>query len=331
MDADLILTVKKFQCNQFNETLRLTSNPNFECKHVQSVPYNTKKALAVVLGEDPLLTKVLKKGTIKEIKEKKNRAKACGTQLVVIAKFATDDRRIHFSVEEDDRSHTYSKMSRVCVTYDKAQNAWFCVCCSTRSCIHKYISKWACLMHHPEVFSFQDSNIDFSQHENSPEHDTFGASDEGALSEQVKRVINYQKQQKTIPVPIPEAIMVRSRCHDFPVELHPSEVAGTDCETVRRRTDHNKSLYCHKEWPCNQCQGISEKCPSRNMVYNYQDFKEGVHNFNNSLILSLELCLHFPSMITTCTAVNRVVFGIEQEYQRTIPHKQDILQKRERG
>ena len=317
------------ECRQLNDTSQLTNNPSFECRHVQSIAYNKKYAVSVHLEEKPLLKKMFRKKTINEIKERKNKAKASRSGLVSIVEFPADARRIHFSVQDEDDTHCYSKMQRVRVTYDKSCNVWYCVCCPRRSCIHKHISKWACLIKYPEMFSGDDNQNGFSppdfQNEAPQQEDDFFTWQEN-MDTKLKQMVAYTKEYKRIPTNIPEAIIERSRCYDFPTELHPIEITCYLCNTqLVEELVTSKGNIITKRGPLNNVKVFQKKCTSCEMVYNYQEYEDGVHNFNNVLILSLELCLHLRAMMSTSTAVNRVVESIEREFDCIVPRRQEIL------
>ncbi|XP_073672269.1 uncharacterized protein [Paramisgurnus dabryanus] len=52
-------------------------------------------------------------------------------------------------------------------------------------------------------------------------------------------------------------------------------------------------------------------CPQCNMVYRYQEWKEGLHNFDNHIFLTLELCVFLRENVTNHVSVSRVVDSLE--------------------
>jgi len=49
--------------------------------------------------------------------------------------------------------------------------------------------------------------------------------------------------------------------------------------------------------------GIStyyRQCPNCEMVYRYQEWSDGIHNFNDHILLSLHLCMFLRNSIQVC-------------------------------
>ncbi|KAI4815355.1 hypothetical protein KUCAC02_005504 [Chaenocephalus aceratus] len=81
------------------------------------------------------------------------------------------------------------------------------------------------------------------------------------------------------------------------------------------------------------CSGIVEgistykkTCPSCGMVYRYQEWQDGIHNFDNHMMLSLHLCLTLRNALQTHTAVSRVIGIIEATEGESLPNKEKVLQ-----
>lgn len=236
-----------------------------------------------------------------------------------MAEFEKDARRIHFSVFDNDRSHTYSKLGRVRVTYDKVLNQWFCVCCVSHSCMHQYISKWACLEKYPDIFGKIKENTCEANQTEPEENDAF-------FLEQIQKTSSYEIHHKKIPVQIPASFLERSRKHEFPTELHPAE---NDCAICNSKLNEHlvtaNAKILTKTGPFPGIETYQKVCPDCNMVYNYREYEDGVHNFNNRIILSLELCLHLRAMLSKHTDVSRVTESIAEEYSVNMPKASEIL------
>ncbi|XP_034082923.1 uncharacterized protein LOC117553203 isoform X4 [Gymnodraco acuticeps] len=62
------------------------------------------------------------------------------------------------------------------------------------------------------------------------------------------------------------------------------------------------------------------------MVYRYQEWQDGIHNFDNHMMLSLHLCLTLRNALQTHTAVSRVIGIIEATEGESFPNKEKVLQ-----
>ncbi|KAI4823843.1 hypothetical protein KUCAC02_012398 [Chaenocephalus aceratus] len=62
------------------------------------------------------------------------------------------------------------------------------------------------------------------------------------------------------------------------------------------------------------------------MVYRYQEWQDGIHNFDNHMMLSLHLCLTLRNALQTHTAVSRVIGIIEATEGESFPNKEMVLQ-----
>ncbi|KAF1379034.1 hypothetical protein PFLUV_G00197000 [Perca fluviatilis] len=62
------------------------------------------------------------------------------------------------------------------------------------------------------------------------------------------------------------------------------------------------------------------------MFYRYQEWDEGLHNFDDHIILSVHLCLTIRNALQSHTAVSRVVEIIEATEVVSFPNKERVLQ-----
>ncbi|KAI4904725.1 hypothetical protein NFI96_027432, partial [Prochilodus magdalenae] len=59
--------------------------------------------------------------------------------------------------------------------------------------------------------------------------------------------------------------------------------------------------------------------------YRYQEWTEGLHNFNDHLILTLHLCLFLRNSVQNHTAVGRALEALEQTNQKKYPSHDSLL------
>ncbi|XP_030279056.1 HMG domain-containing protein 3-like isoform X2 [Sparus aurata] len=75
--------------------------------------------------------------------------------------------------------------------------------------------------------------------------------------------------------------------------------------------------------------GIStyrKSCLNCGMIYRYQEWEEGIHNFDDHIILSLHLCLMIRNALQTHTAISKVIEIIETTEKVSFPNKERVLQ-----
>ncbi|XP_078790335.1 HMG domain-containing protein 3-like [Oryzias latipes] len=68
-----------------------------------------------------------------------------------------------------------------------------------------------------------------------------------------------------------------------------------------------------------------KSCLRCGMIYRYQQWEDGIHNFDDHVILSLHLCLMIRNALQTHTAVSKVIEIIETTERVSFPNKERIL------
>ncbi|XP_038164881.1 uncharacterized protein LOC119799159 [Cyprinodon tularosa] len=132
---------------------------------------------------------------------------------------------------------------------------------------------------------------------------------------------------KKIPVPLPrEAVHTKT----FPSALVPSETFCRHCPEhtmlsepalitskakIVSLTDVFEGISLYTKW-CYKC----------GLVYRYQEWSDGVHNFDNHTLLSIHLCLFLQNSLQTHQAVGSVVEVPEKTSGKRFPSAQKILQ-----
>ncbi|XP_073787637.1 uncharacterized protein si:dkey-3n22.9 isoform X2 [Danio rerio] len=61
------------------------------------------------------------------------------------------------------------------------------------------------------------------------------------------------------------------------------------------------------------------------MMYRYQEWSNGIHNFNDHILLTLHLCIVLRGSLQTHHSVSRAIEVIEQTENKTLPRKATIL------
>ncbi|KAK0156639.1 hypothetical protein N1851_000114 [Merluccius polli] len=138
---------------------------------------------------------------------------------------------------------------------------------------------------------------------------------------QIARMLEYLLANKKLPADIPQALIEQSRegrtQDSFPKHLIPRETKCVECEyTLCEQLITSKGKILTST-------GIStyrKSCRNCGMIYRYQEWEEGIHNFDDHIILSLHLCL------MTHTAISKVIEMIETTEKVSFPNKERVLQ-----
>ncbi|KAA8585590.1 hypothetical protein FQN60_004284, partial [Etheostoma spectabile] len=152
--------------------------------------------------------------------------------------------------------------------------------------------------------------------------------------EAAERIIKYLINHKKIPADLPDSLVTSSRdakaLNGFPKHLIPSETECTECGQHAGLGDPQLvSSTANILTMTGVVKGIStyrKTCPNCSMVYRYQNWEDGIHNFNDHLLLSIHLCLVLRNALQTHTAVSRIIEMIEYTEGETFPNKDRILQ-----
>uniref|UniRef100_A0AAV2M5B5 HMG domain-containing protein n=1 Tax=Knipowitschia caucasica TaxID=637954 RepID=A0AAV2M5B5_KNICA len=82
------------------------------------------------------------------------------------------------------------------------------------------------------------------------------------------------------------------------------------------------------EWgsPVIRISTYRKSCLNCGMIYRYQEWEEGIHNFDDHIILSLHLCLVVRNALQTHTAISKVIEIIEKTEKVSFPNKDRVLQ-----
>ncbi|XP_029961637.1 uncharacterized protein LOC115398815 isoform X2 [Salarias fasciatus] len=62
------------------------------------------------------------------------------------------------------------------------------------------------------------------------------------------------------------------------------------------------------------------------MVYRYQEWTDGLHNFNDRVILTLQLCLYLRDNLQNHVSVSQVINSLESLFKKTFPSPDPILE-----
>nr|XP_021331329.1 uncharacterized protein LOC108183900 isoform X2 [Danio rerio] len=318
------------QCISNAEYAHITGILPFECCHVQSLCFCKQiEESNFALTENSLSQLVQEKwfGEARKIQLLKlqREANVAETPLSFHVTVGSSSTKCFISVFEPTVSY-YSRMGRVMVTYDKKKNNWHCPCAKPRqSCIHKATAKWHLFQTIPQLFKrLKCSEVSNTVHEDDDAccHDSYPPN-----SATVKKMMEDMLEHKKIPVKLQQDILQKSK-HAFPKHLVPEEV---ECRLCKGVLSDPVLITCRAKIVSfnGLIQGVStyyKLCHKCNHIYRYQEWQDGLHNFNDHVILTLHLCLVLRNSLQNHTAVGRVVRIIEATEGESLPKGDLIMQ-----
>ncbi|XP_067274638.1 uncharacterized protein [Pseudorasbora parva] len=318
---------------QFNIDIAQRSGiTSYQCVHISAASFCKSSAEPVSLKED-VLTEMVRGKWFSEKKKKEclalqQLANSSCVPLSVNTSTGISTTKQFISVFEPSVS-SFSRLGRVMVVYNTKLNTWHCPCTKVRrSCLHKYVAKWHLFQTHRELLSTDGSS-----------HHTPHSEEEGATEDihvyppkglGLEFMVNYILQIKKMPTVLPEEMRIPSPHKDYPRNLCPNETLCQGCPGEVPLSDpilitQNAKIvtnWCIIEDVATYC----KQCPQCAMFYRYQEWKDGLHNFNDHIILDIPLCLTFRNLLQVHTSVSRAVAFLQLMTGVEFPPPDTMLQ-----
>ncbi|KAL1277070.1 hypothetical protein QQF64_023743 [Cirrhinus molitorella] len=288
---------------------------HFECIHLKSLQFCPwPSRIPVVLDEDVLedmiAANVFGEQTKTTCVATKAAAIAAGVPLSVELNIGGPLTKKYISVYEPKVSY-YSRLGRVIASYDSTRNTWHCPCAKPRrSCLHKNIARWHLFQLHRQLFV--SSPIDRTAQNLAQEHASQKSStlEYPPSGEGLKRMVRYLMKNKTLPAELPQKCITGSMTiSDIPKHLVPKETVCSECPG-------NVALRFSTYY---------QMCSNCGLKYRYQEWTDGLHNFNDHLLISLHMCIILRHSLQTHHAISRAVEVLETTAQKKFPSKDKIL------
>ncbi|XP_055006082.1 uncharacterized protein LOC110159374 [Boleophthalmus pectinirostris] len=306
------------ECQQFQLLAQRSGLSHSLCVHLRSIDYCDATGREAFLQKDVLDEMVGLKffGEAKAAVCLRRQRSACEAHvpLCVPVNFGGSSSQICTSIHEPT-IHSFSRLGRLMVTFNCAKNTWHCPCRKPRtSCPHINIAKWHCFQTNKQLFTSDTQSA--SRSEGSSQQDTTA----------VKRTAQYILKEKKIPQPLPKAVMslTTNKRHLFPVE--------NECQLCAEHPLLGDAVLITNRARIVGIMGLLEnistyqrQCPQCKMTYRYQEWKDGLHNFDNHLLLSLELCLFLRENICNHVSVSRVVDSLQGLREEKYPSRDAIF------
>ncbi|XP_058614543.1 uncharacterized protein LOC131529049 [Onychostoma macrolepis] len=330
-----VVTCEMDECIANVEFATRSGFQHFECIHLKSLQFCPwPSRIPVVLDEDVLVdmiaANVFGEQTKTTCVATKAAANAAGVPLSVELTIGGPSTKKYISVYEPKVSY-YSRLGRVIASYDSARNTWHCPCAKPRrSCLHKNIARWHLFQLHRQLFVSSPSDIPAQglAQEHACQESTrleYPPSGEG-----LKQMVYYLMKNKTLPAELPQKYITGSMTiNDIPKHLVPKETVCSECmgnvvlsEPVLITSKGKLITYT------GIVEGFStyyRMCSNCGLKYRYQEWTDGLHNFDDHLLMSLHMCIILRHSIQTHHAISRAVEVLETTTQQKFPSKDKIL------
>ncbi|XP_060903078.1 uncharacterized protein LOC132980771 [Labrus mixtus] len=289
------------RCKSVSDFRKRSNLPESQCPHLRSVDFCLTRANRVDLKPELLQELTVDKRIGKDMAAKclnyRDIASQNGAPLVALVDLG-GSHCLYLSVFEPNMSQC-SKLGRLFVTFTLKGRIWHCVCSRGRvPCLHRCLAKWFLFQTKKDLLSSnakQDAPMSPSELiGDSPAETSTG-------EEPLKQMAAYIYNQKKLPNMFPGDIDQLEPETRFPKHLVPSE---TVCQVCRGDVFLSEPVLITNKARVITLTGMTEdnstlsrKCPDCQMVYRYQEWGEGLHNYNNHIILSLQLCMLLQNSI----------------------------------
>lgn len=296
------------------------------CEHLSSLDYCCETVFEELL--DPsVLDEMVRLKLFGETKKavclrRQKVAQTAHVPFSVLVTFGDSQKRFTLSIYEPVVNQ-FSRLGRVMVTYNSTTGTWNCPCAKPRmSCPHKNIAKWHLFQTNIELFTSQIPS-DEALVKQIPEDLNC------AIQFDLHRTVEYVYSMKKIPLALQDGAHPKS-ASDFPSSLCPVESCCLMCDDnatleLPMLTTRNAQIVT-MAGVINDVSTYTRRCPGCQMIYRYQEWCDGLHNFNNNIILSLELCLFLRHSLQSHVGLSRVIDTLESLRGETYPDRDIVLQ-----
>ena len=259
--------------------------------------------------------KVLTTDTIQKCIDKNTQAIQQRAPTAVECK---DNNFLHVSIF-DGKYMSFPVRSRYMVSYNSKDGRMTCKCNATKwFCIHKAIlyqtdqlSEHASNPFDDETWPTHGDYDDHTQSAKSDKNVIYPPRDDSALL----NMIEYMIGNKKIPFLAPKLYLNLSKAH-IPKVFRPIE---THCHLCRQQLPKPLPVTFKGKILCmsgiiNNIETYVKFCNACQTFYRYQEYTEGVHNFNDVFLLGLDVCLYIRESLKNHVAVGtlcNILAGIQ--------------------
>ncbi|CAJ1064951.1 uncharacterized protein LOC121517021 [Xyrichtys novacula] len=325
-----IMTCEEDRCKSVSGFRKRSSLTEGQCPHLRSVDFCSTRSNTVDLNpevlEELVAQKMIRKDVVARCHEYRDQASQNKAPLVALVDLG-GSHCLYLSVFEPHMSECCSS-GRLFVTFTLKSRSWSCVCSRGRvPCLHRSLAKWFLFQTNRELFSStakEDAPLNISELMTKLPAET-GPEPVSPL----KQTAEYIYKQKKLPSMLPEEINLFESETNFQKNLIPAETVCKVCRGQVRLTEPvlitDRARVISETGVTEDNSTFIRKCPECQMVYRYQEWTEGLHNYNNLTILSLQLCMLLRNFIKIHAAdggaeVLKRTEGVQS------PYAMDVLQ-----
>ncbi|KAG1925878.1 hypothetical protein F2P79_025235 [Pimephales promelas] len=313
------------ECRQYQLLAHRSGHMFSVCEHLRSLDYCFETAFEEHL-EPRVLDEMVELKFIGESKKavclkRQKIAQTAHAPFSVLVALGESQKQITLSIHEPTVHH-YNRLGRVMVTYNSTASTWHCPCAKPRvSCPHKNIAKW---------HLFQTNKNLFTTHKKSKSSDALGShlSEEHIFTSPIdlQSTVQYIYNKKKIPANLPEAATKSKEFSStyLPVETMCMICSGETALDMPLLTTA-KAKIVTMESVIENISTYTRRCPGCNMIYRYQEWQDGLHNFDDHVLLSLELCLYLRHSLQNHVSVSRAIDTLERLRRIKYPNRDTII------
>nr|XP_039268649.1 uncharacterized protein LOC120343514 [Styela clava] len=274
-----------------------------ECRHLRLVGVDTKYPESETLN-DTYLSELSIDGKYKIIKPTKIE------QCLDLKKMALNNKsKLLYAIHESTRFimfslyngeyHYYSKFGRIILTADIQEGNLDCRCCKRKhSCVHKCVCMWY-LVQNNLFEGFREPRIEDNDETVNVQHQNISLKYYPPIDTQIlEKMCQYLKELKRIP----HSANNRASKTIYPTTYIPVEVKCFYCDSDLQKpiliSKHAKILTMTEL--LGDISTYYKECPKCKVCYRYQEFTDGLHNFNDIFFMSLEIC-YFITKSFSCS------------------------------
>ncbi|XP_054596456.1 uncharacterized protein [Nothobranchius furzeri] len=310
----------------------------YECIHLKSLTFSPRSDTPPTILEEEVLSDIVSAKIFGDVRKQsclnlQSKSAAAGVPLSVDVTVGGPSSKKFISVFEPKVS-CYSRLGRVMVAFDMKKRSWHCPCAKPRLlCLHKSVAKWHLFQTDREMFKTKESATDSGDAAETNEELQDDAIPVGGQQyppgdNDLMRMVKYIMKNKALPENLPQDLVTGSQTlEDISKDLIPKETICAECGgqlnepvliTARAKlvaytgVVHGFSTY-------------RRECPDCGLIYRYQEWSDGIHNFNDHILLTLHLCIYLRNSIQTHHAVSRAIEVLEKTENQTFPSKATML------
>nr|XP_039253461.1 uncharacterized protein LOC120330648 isoform X3 [Styela clava] len=286
-----LISCESDECKHIVKLAMKAGNPAFECEHLREVQFSQPCNIQPL--DRAFLSSLIKWNVIDSRREQEcinvwNKCILEGEILIAYADFGAlgyAKRQRYFSVFSD--VSYFCPLGRLRVTFDNENGRWSCVCPLSgdgKSCLHEIIAKWFLCQYNPELFNKISKRT---------------SNNDGANQDE-KFMMEYIMKKKMIPAEIKKEYMECSLPNTFSPCENLCPRCSQDLEVFKKFKATVYGFGTH----FTGVEVLLKRCTACNLNVRFQEYKSGYHNFNNTTLLSLKLCVHILNSIKNHIAIS---------------------------